>query len=289
MNMNRRDYVKTLGAVSLALPSAAPAADTGKGRFRPAICAYSFRPQFEAKTMTYEKLIHMASDLNVDIDFTVYWLPDTTDQTLIPLKQLAYRSGVALYSLSIASSMTQPTPELRAKSIEGLKRWLDVAERLGASHVRAYGGGTPKGMSQEQAIANAVETVKLAGDEAGRRGITLSVEDDGGITANADTTIEIVRKAKSPWVGINVDVGNFPDNAYAQIEMCAPYAVHCHYKTMVRVGGQRQPVDLPRVMKILGDAGYRGHLALEYKGTGDDAFALVPETILKMRAAMCST
>ena len=105
-----------------------------------------------------------------------------------------------MYSIGIRAHMAQPTPELQAAEVEMVRKWLDVAERLGASHMRIFGGAVPKGATEDQAVAWAVETLKRAAEEAGKQGITLGVEDDGGITTNADRTVEIVKKADSPWV-----------------------------------------------------------------------------------------
>jgi sugar phosphate isomerase/epimerase len=238
--------------------------------------------------MTYADLIRKASDLRADgVDLTTYWLPDTSDETLYALKRLAYRAGIEIYTIGIRARMAQPTPELQAKEVETVRTWLSAAERLGAAHVRVFGGAVPKGTTEDQAVAWAVETLKRCADEAGKKGITLGVEDDGGITTNADRTVEIVSKAASPWVGINLDVGNFPNDAYAQIEMCAPYATNVHFKSHVHVDHQSQPVDFARILRILGKAGYRGYLALEYEST-DDPLTGVSDLIGKMRAAIAA-
>src|SRR5579863_882695 len=280
--MNRRDYMKALTAAAVALPSARAAGES-KGRFRPAICAYSFREQLKNGSMTYADLIRMAADLGADgVDLTAYWLPDTSDQTLYPLKKLAYRSSVAIYTIGIGARMARPTLELQAAEVETVRKWLDAAEKLGASHMRVFGGEVPKGASEDQAVAWAVETLKRCADEAAKRGITLGVEDDGGITTNADRTIEIVKKTGSQWAGINLDVGNFPDEPYTQIEMCAPYATNVHFKSQVHIGRQTQPADWPRILKILGGAGYHGYLALEYELT-DEPLTAVPKLIARMR------
>ncbi len=113
----------------------------------------------------------------------------------------------------------------------------------------------------------------------------MGVEDDGGLTTNADRTVEIVKKADSPWVGINLDIGNFPNDGYNQIEMCAPHATNVHFKSQVHVDHQSQPADWPRVLKILGKAGYRGYLALEYEAN-EDPVTIVPKLIAKMRAVI---
>ena len=280
--MDRRQWIKTLGAAALAVPRWSIAGET-KARFRPAICAYSFRNQLKNGSMTYADLIRMARDLGADgVDLTAYWLHDTSDAALYPLKKLAYRSAIAIYSVGTGASMTRPTPELQAAEVKTVRKWLDVAERLGASHMRIFGGDVPKGATEDQAVVWAVETLKRCAEEAGKKGITLGVEDDGGITTNADRTVEIVKKADSPWAGINLDVGNFPNNAYQQIEMCAPYATNVHFKTHVHIDHREEPADWPRILKILGNAGYHGYLALEYELEADP-IANVPKLIAKLR------
>ena len=225
----------------------------------------------------------MAADLGADgVDLTTYWLSDTKDETLFALKKLAYRCGVSIYTIGIRARMAQPTPELQSAEVELVRKWLEVAQKLGASHMRIFGGAIPKGATEAQAIAMAVDTLKRCAVEAAARGITLGVEDDGGITTNAGPTVEIVKQAASPWVGINLDTGNFPDDPYAQIEMCAPYATNVHFKSEVHTAAGRQPADWPRILTILGKAGYRGYLALEYEST-DDPMSTVPKLIAKMK------
>jgi L-ribulose-5-phosphate 3-epimerase len=286
--MHRRDYIKTVTAAAFGLPHLRAASET-KGRFRPAICAYSFRNQLKKGSMTYADLIRMAADLGVDgIDMTAYWLHDTTGETLFPLKKLAYHSGVTIYTIGIGARLVRPTPELQAAEVETVRKWLEAAERLGAGHIRLFGGDVPKGATEDQAVAWAVETLKRCAEEAGKKGITLGVEDDGGITTNADRTVEIVKKTGSEWAGINLDIGNFPDDGYTQIEMCAPYATNVHFKSQVHMHHQAQPADWPRVLNILGKAGYHGYLALEYE-LEDDPLTAVPKLVAKMRETIAAT
>src|SRR5262249_9710610 len=131
-----------------------------------------------AKKMTYESLIRYVSDLGLDgLDTTVYWFPDTSDQYLATLRHTAYKHNVSLYSCSVRVRLAQPTPELRAAQVEEAKKWVDVAEKIGASHVRVFGGAIPKGATEEQAISWAVETVKQAAEYSSKKGIVLGVED----------------------------------------------------------------------------------------------------------------
>lgn len=282
--MRRRDCLKLIPAAAMA--SSAGAATGGKVRLHPAICAYSFRTQLQAKTMTYADLIRLAADLGADgIDMTTYWLPDTEDATLFALKKAAYLAGISIYTIGIRARMAQPTPELQNTEVELVRKWLDVAQRMGAEHIRVFGGAVPKGATDDQAVAWAVETLKRCADDAAKKGIILGLEDDGGITTDAKRTVEIVTKVNSPWSRINLDVGNFRDDGYSQIAMCAPYATNVHWKADVHVGGKAEPINASRVLDILLRANYRGYLAIEYEAN-DNPMTAVPQLLSGMKAAI---
>jgi L-ribulose-5-phosphate 3-epimerase len=276
--MNRRTFLTTAGTVVAAAAvshartqQAAPA----KARFRTGLVAYSYRQALQGKTMTYEDLIRVAVDTGTDgIDMTVYWLPGTSDDYLLGLRRFAYRNRVEIYSIGTRVRLAQPTAELRQQQLDELKKWLDVAQRVGATHIRVFGGDKPAGATLEQAIGFAAETLKRGAELAGARGLILGVEDDGGITDFAKDTIEIVRRADSPWAGMNLDIGNFrPPAVYDQIEMSIPYSVSTHIKTTIALddGKTRGPMDLDRVFRMFAAHGYRGYMGLEYEATGDTA------------------
>src|SRR5690348_8674574 len=115
--MKRRELLKTLPAIALA-PGIPSNAETKHSRLRPGIVAYSFRKQFETKSMTYEDLIHLAADSGLDgIDVTVYWFPDTSASFLAGLRKAAYQNAVQLYSIACRIHLCQPTPELQQKQV----------------------------------------------------------------------------------------------------------------------------------------------------------------------------
>jgi sugar phosphate isomerase/epimerase len=264
--MRRRELLLTAPAL-LSVP-ALGAAPGGKARFRSAICAYSFRKELESKAMKYDDLVHRCVDRGIDgLDLTVYWFPNTSDEFLLPLKNLAFRNGVEIYSISVRSEMTQPTAAGRAKEVDGVKKWVDVAAKLGAGHIRVFGGKVPEGTSESQAAGWVAEVLKPAAEYAGTKGVILGLENHGGITLRAERIIEIVKKVDSPWVGINLDTGNFREEPYEQIEMCLPHAVNAQFKTeMHYADGRREPSDWERIVKLFAKYGYKGYLALEYEG-----------------------
>jgi L-ribulose-5-phosphate 3-epimerase len=275
--MKRRELLKSLPAIAFA--SQVPAQTQAvQSRLHTGIVAYSFRKKFESHEMTYEKLIHLASDSGLDgIDTTAYWFPDTSPSFLASLRNTAYKNAIHLYSLACRVRLCQPTPELQAAEVEQCKKWVDAAERIGAGHVRVFGGPVPKGASEEQAIGWAVEVLKRSAEYAGSKGIILGVEDDGGLTTTAEPTVELAKRADSPFAGINLDTGNFPKNGYAQVALCLPYATSVHFKVNISdESGGKQKADWPRLANMFRAVGYKGYLSLEYEENADAAVAVPP-------------
>ena len=267
--MNRRDFVANTTAAGLGLSlSAAVQKPAGKqARLRTAICAYSFREELKSGKMTYADLVRLAVDLEVDgLDLTVYWFPEKLDGFLMPLKKLAFGSAVEIPSISIRTNCCQPAGEKQTAEVEGIKKWVDVAERLGAGHIRVFGGAVPKGSTEDQAAGWVVEVLKRAAEYSGSKGVTLGIENHGGITESAERIIQIVKAIDSPWVGINVDTGNFRKDAYTQLRMCMPYAVNSQVKTEIwDESGKRVAADWDRIIRMFAEASYKGYFALEYE------------------------
>jgi sugar phosphate isomerase/epimerase len=281
--MNRRTLLKSLPALA-ARPVGAAQPRAGKARLRSALCAYSFRDALKAQTMTYLDLVRLAVETGIDgLDLTVYWFPGTGNDFLLPLKRLAFRSAVDLYSISVRTEMTQAAPEAQAKEVAEVKQWVDVAERLGAGHIRVFGGRVPKGATEDQAAGWAIEVLKRSAEHAASKGITLGLENHGGVTEKAATVIQIIQQVNSPWVGINLDTGGFREDPFRQIEMCLPYAVNFQVKSeMTGEDGKRQPADWDRIIKMAAASGYQGYLALEYEAKEDPA-AAVPRLLRELR------
>ncbi|HWF46789.1 MAG TPA: sugar phosphate isomerase/epimerase family protein [Bryobacteraceae bacterium] len=275
--MNRRELLKTFPALALAQGLTAEIKAV-HSRLHAGVVAYSFRKRLADKTMTYEDLIHLASDSGLDgIDTTAYWFPNTSPAFVGGLRTAAYRNGIQLYSLAVRVRLCQPTAELQAAEVENCKKWVDVAERIGAGHVRVFGGAVPKGASEEQAIAWAVEVLKQSAEYAASKGIILGVEDDGGLTTTAEPTVAIVKQADTPFAGINLDIGNFPKNGYAQVALCIPYATNVHFKVDISdENGNKERADWPRLAGMFRSAGYKGFLSLEYEEAGDATTAVPP-------------
>ncbi|MCC6292247.1 MAG: sugar phosphate isomerase/epimerase [Bryobacterales bacterium] len=275
--LSRRGLLAAAAAMPLAAAPSPAGPDGRKARLLTAICAYSFRNELGAKKMSYNDLVDLAVDLDVDgLDLTVYWFPDTTDAFLIPLRNYAFANGVGIPSISVRTNCCQPTAELRAKEIQSIKDWVGVASKLGAGHIRVFGGTVPKTATEDEAAGWVVEVLENAGGYAAQHGVVLGLENHGGITERAERILDIVKRVGQPSVRVNLDMGNFNRDAYRQLEMIAPYAANVQVKVEVRdENGKRTRCDWERVLRMLKAAGYRGYLSLEYEAR-EPAPAAVP-------------
>jgi sugar phosphate isomerase/epimerase len=142
----------------------------------------------------------------------------------------------------------------------------------------------PPGATTEQAAGWSVEVMKAACDYAGRRGITLGIENHQGISQRADTLLEIIRRVDSPYAGINLDITHFiptpAADAYAQIEACIPFATHTHIRHKFDSG---EAIDLDRVWQLFAKGGYKGYMSVEYENENEEVTTGMPKLIDEMR------
>jgi len=71
-----------------------------------------------------------------------------------------------------------------------------------------------------------VTALEECADYAAQKGIFLGLENHGGIVAECDGLLELVQAVKNPWLGINLDSGNFQTaDPYADLAKCVPFSV----------------------------------------------------------------
>jgi sugar phosphate isomerase/epimerase len=291
--LGRRDFLKTAGLAGASLPFGAGALGAqpprpeltanspGHPRLFSGCCAYSYRKYLEHGPMTMEEFILKAVEQKIDgVDMTTYYLKSRESAYLLGLRRLAFRNGVLFSGAAIGTNMCQPDPTRRAAELEKIKSWLDSSEFLGVSHLRVFGGEIPKGATDEQGIEWVAETMKPACEYAATKGITLGIESHGGITSKAANIVAILRRVDSPYAGCNLDISNFREDPYTQIEACLPYATHTHIRDFF--GEPRQPLDLDRVWGLFARGGYKGFTSAEYEGE-EDAITGVPKLLARIK------
>jgi sugar phosphate isomerase/epimerase len=292
-----RSCLSLAGLGLLSSPAAAiePFKRPGSSRLRLSLAAYSFRQFFihggSRQTDPAVKRIDLFDFIDYCADHgcegteltSYYFPPEVTTDYLIKLRRHAFLRGLAISGTSVGNNFTLPPgPKLDAQ-ISSTKKWIGYAAIMGAPHIRIFAGGG-QGMAKEEARKVCLAAMEECAEEAGKRGIFLGLENHGGIVAQPADLLDLVTAVKSPWLGINLDTGNFnTDDSYADLARCAPYAVNVQFKAEIRRRGQKaEPADLPRLVKLLRDANYQGYVALEYESAADP-WKAVPDLLLRMK------
>jgi L-ribulose-5-phosphate 3-epimerase len=296
LSIGRRGFIGSAGAALAAAltldvaprVSASASEDISKTpRLMVGCCAYSFRKYLEPGKMTMKDFIRKGVELRCQgVDMTGYWWESSTDAAYIAsLRNLAFKCGMPFSGAACGSSMVQADAGKRAQVLEEIKRWVDATELLGAPHLRIFAGRLPSGATAGKGLDWCVEIMKPACDYAGKKGITLGVENHDGITQRADACLELIRRVDSPFGGINLDISNFVAGSdaeqYQQIEACVPVATHTHIRDTF--GDSHRPIDLDRVWQIFAKGGFKGYMSVEYEGEEDEMTG-VPKLLERSRA-----
>ena len=283
-----------MAVASLSVPAGAVEVfvRTGPPRIRLALAAYSFRDDFKAAPdgtparMDMFKFLDYCAEHGCDgAELTSYYFPaDVTDDHLARVRRHAHLRGVTVSGTAVGNDFCLPPGPKRDAEIAGVKEWIRRSAIFGAPHIRVFAGGAH---GQPPAVAKrlCIEALEECGDLAGRHGIVLGIENHGGIVAESADLLEIVRTVRSPWVGINLDTGNFhTDDPYEDLAKCAPFAVNVQFKGKISRRNQKggEPADFARTFQLLTDARYQGWVALEYE-MPDDPWKRVPEMLDQMR------
>ncbi|MCX8089969.1 MAG: sugar phosphate isomerase/epimerase [Verrucomicrobiae bacterium] len=293
-----------LGGLGPAVAGAIEAFERRGGpRMRLSLAAYSFRQYFQTATkaggtrragrplITLEDFIEYCADQGCDAaELTSYYFPpDFGTDYLVQLKRRAFLRGIEISGSAVRNNFALPKGPERDRQIATVKQWVDHCAVLGAPHIRVFAG--PAGqLDLPTAKKLCIEALEECGEYAGRKGVFLGLENHHDLAAESAGLLEIVRAVRSPWVGINLDTGNFhTDDPYADLARCAPYAVNVQYKSQIQRRGRddKEPADLARVIRILREANYQGYVALEYEAP-EDPWDAVPPLLKQLRAALAA-
>ena len=307
--MKRREALR-LGAIGALVPAAdlttgaVPApAPAGRRPVKLAVSTYSYW-HFKPDKYPIEKVIEHAASLGFDgVEILHRQMADESPAYVNGLKKAAFRNGLDLVMLSIHQDFVDPDPAARQKDVDHTKRCIDLASALGIPCIRLNSGrwntiasfddlmkvkgDEPPlpGHTDDEAFKWCIESIEACLPAAERAGVMLALENHWGLTTRPENLLRIYNAVRSPWLGINLDTGNFPSDPYAGIEKLAPHAVIVQAKTYYG-GGEWYTLDLdyPHIAGILRSAGFHGYVSLEMEGK-EPAATAVPKSLDVLRAA----
>jgi sugar phosphate isomerase/epimerase len=298
-HLGRRSFLGALAAVPLATRVAAtppPRPGPGAGRVRLSCNLYSFNePLLQKRTMTLEEAIDFCADLGFEaIDPTGYYFPGypeaPPDEYVYAIKNRALRLGLGVSGTGVRNDFTLADAAQRRAEVVLVKRWVDVAVKLGAPMVRVFAGrGVPEGHTETEVTGWVEGHIRECVTYGASRGVALVLQHHDDLLKTAAQTLALLERIDSEWLGLTVDVGSLrtTDDPYAEIARLAPYAYTWQLKEQVYRKGVAEDVDVVKIVRILRDSGYRGYVPLETLGAGDPRPKL-RGFLGKVRAALAS-
>ncbi len=142
-----------------------------------------------------------------------------------------------------------------------------------------------EGFTDKDAFQWVIESIQQLLPESEKLGVVMAIENHWGLTTSVDNLLRIWKGVNSPWLGLNVDTGNYPGDPYEGLERLAPNATIVQAKTYYG-GGEWYTLDLDyaRIAGILRKHNFNGWVSLEMEGKEDPATA-VPKSYAVLRQA----
>jgi sugar phosphate isomerase/epimerase len=325
--INRRNFLKISSALCVSVTGAAvdaashvePAKRVGGPLLKISLNAYSFAKLLNDHAlgrgpgMSLIEFAEFAARQGFEgIDPTGYYFPGYRDRKLpedklvFTLKRRAFDLGLGISGTGVGNNFTVADNSARAKDVQWIKDWCEVAAKMGAPVLRIFADTQMRaqtwetvsnGATREQVEEWIAADIRDCADHAAKFGVIIGVQNHGDFLKTADDLLALVKRVDSPWCGAIVDTGYFKAaDPYAEMAKAAPYAVNWQIKQSP-LGVEKEaeaPTDLMRLMHIIRDSGYRGYLPLETlsprgSGTQYDPYTVVPKFLKEVRDAIHQT
>jgi hypothetical protein len=147
---------------------------------------------------------------------------------------------------------------MRAKSLTFVKEWIDVVAALGSDAIR---------VNTENGDFNlCVQSFRKITEYAVKRNVVMLVENHGGISANPDLHVRLIREVNHSNIRTLPDFGNHkPEIRYEALKAIMPYAYQVSPKALpFNAQGEHNGYDFGRCMRIAIDAGFTGIYSADY-------------------------
>ncbi len=285
----RRTFLKgaLVGGAALALrpglnraaePSGNPEAGT-IGDFKISLAEWSLHTALRAKdaeitNLDFPKIAREEFGIDAVEYVNQFFQDKARDSTYLnDLKSRAADQGVTnvLIMIDREGDLSAKDAKDRARAVENHKRWVDAAAMLGCHAIRVNTGNN----YSPDDVGAAAEACTALAEYGGRNRIHGSGENHGGPSSNPDALLALIKAVGSANFGTLPDFGNFPKNpdgtyaidVYEAIARMMPHAQGVSAKSYdFGPEGRETTLDYARILKIVTDAGYHGHIGIEYEG-----------------------
>ncbi len=164
----------------------------------------------------------------------------------------------------------------RIQAVENHYKWVNAAKFLGCHSIRVNAGGNG---TAEEVWNAAVDGLGRLAEYGAKEDIHVIVENHGGYSSDGQWLSGVIKEVNSPYCGTLPDFGNFciensPDGCekmydrYKGVRELIPFAQGVSAKSHeFDEEGNEVHTDYGKMMAIVKDAGFSGHVGIEYEGS----------------------
>lgn len=222
------------------------------------------------------------------------------------LRQMKQRSDdLGVRSLLIMvdreGQIGDPDDQKRSQCVDRHRKWIDAAKFLGCHSIRVNAASAGR---YQQQVGYAADGLAKLSQFAEKSGLNVLVENHGGLSSNGQWLAQVIRKVDMKNCGTLPDFGNFtitPGDAdapevvydrYLGMASLMPFAKAVSAKSYdFDEGGNETKIDFLSMLSIMVDAGYVGHVGIEYGGkrlSEYDGIAATKTLLLRCRKKLAS-
>ena len=300
-NYSRRKFLFSSLAIS-SLPtfqSEILASIFKKNKIDLALQIYSFAPllfQNQLDILKFPEMIREKYKINGAEYWSIAFMGKENDTNFI--KDLNKRSldqnvenliilvdNVDINTMENGPSLASSKKNEREKSIDFHKKWIDVASEIGCHSIRVNLRSNES--NTDKILDNSSESISKLIDHSSSQGVSIVVENHGGITGDADWLVSLMTKINNNYVGTLPDFGSYNfcvkrgelnfegltgecENQYDKykgVKKLLPFAKGISAKSHeFNSMGEETSTDFSRMMDIISSSSYEGYITIEYEG-----------------------
>lgn len=290
----RRNFIRqtSLGALALGLSNEftfARATTFLNKELKLSLAQWSLNRAFFGGNLDAEDFASIAKN-TYDIDAIEYvnsfYKEKAQDESFWAMMRIK-AEDIGVKSLLIMVDETEKLGDLdtvkRKKAVEDHYKWVHAAKILGCHSIRvnAFGDGSPDDLE-----ASLVDGLGQLTEYAAKENIYVLLENHGLHTSNAIYMTGILKQVNNPYLGTLPDFGNWCvsaewggtrkaqncTNSYSPeqgLKEWLPYAKGVSAKAYdFGADGYDTVVDYPKLLKMVKESDFNGHIGIEYEGEG---------------------
>jgi sugar phosphate isomerase/epimerase len=244
--------------------------------FKISLAQWSLHKELEASRLDPLDFPRVANGFGIDaVEYvSSFYARKLSDRGyLSELKRRAAAEGVwnVLIMVDAEGELGAPEEKARRRAVERHKKWVEAAAFLGCHAIRV--NAVSRGAEDDQVnwLSDGLRRLCRFSDPFG---ISVLVENHGGLSAKASWLVEVLNAVGHPRCGSLPDFGNFAlgdgqdYDRYTGVRELMPFARAVSAKAYdFDARGDETRINYPQMLEIVTSAGYHGYVGIEYEGT----------------------